>query len=358
MLYKIFYDLSDFISVFQVFHSIIFRSFLCFFTSFFICWVLTPVFIKRLNRKKLKQNIRKDGPHSHFKKSGTPTMGGGLIFISLLISAFLWVDLSHPLVLATLVLTLGFSSIGYLDDLLKIKSQSVKGLPGSLRLSLEALLSLVIVSFLLYGGHIDSSLHVPFFKNFNADMSWLYLPFAISVIVGSANAVNLTDGLDGLAIVPVIICTGVFFLFSYVAGHDQIAEHLGVPFISGAGELSPLASSLMAAGLGFLWYNAYPAQIFMGDVGSLGLGGFLGMLSVLTKNEFLLALVGGVFVIEALSVIWQVLSFRLVGKRIFRMAPLHHHFEMKGISETKIIVRFWIVSILLAVLALSTLKLR
>ena len=360
LLYKGLVFLSEFepFSVLNVFRYITFRSFLCFFTSFFVCFFFGPLFIRGLKNKKLQQSIRDDGPQAHAKKGGTPTMGGGLILISLSFSSLLWVDLFNPLILATLGITIGFALIGFVDDHVKISNRSSKGVRGCVRLSLEFLLSFVVLGFLFYRGDIHSLLPVPFFKELSLDLSWFYVPFACLVIVGSANAVNLTDGLDGLAIVPVIICAGTFSIFSYVAGHYQIAEYLGIPFISGGGELAPLASSVVAAGLGFLWYNTYPAQIFMGDVGSLGLGGFLGAMATLTKNELLLMLVGGIFVVEALSVMGQVLSFRLTGKRIFKMAPLHHHFEMKGHLETKIIVRFWIVAILLAILGLSTLKLR
>ncbi len=229
---------------------------------------------------------------------------------------------------------------------------------GRLRLAAEFLISGIVVGYLVVNHQITTEVYIPFFKDFQIDFGWWYIPFSALVIVGCANAVNLTDGLDGLAIVPVIISAGTFMLFAYVAGHAGIAKYLAIPFVSGAGELTPIAASVVAAGLGFLWFNSYPAQVFMGDVGSLSLGGFLGAMAVMTKNELIMVLLGGVFVAEALSVITQVLSFKLTGKRVFRMAPLHHHYELKGLQESKIIVRFWIISILLAVLSLSTLKLR
>jgi len=309
-------------------------------------------------RTQKRQTIRDDGPQSHLKKAGTPTMGGGLILMSLLAPTLLWVDLFNSFVWAVLSVTIGFSFIGYLDDFLKVSKKNTKGLSGKLRLLGEFAIACLVVFYLIWQHHINAEVYVPFFKHLILDLGWFYVPFAGLVIVGCANAVNLTDGLDGLAIVPVIICAGTFMLFTYVAGHFEIAKYLSIPYIAGAGELAPIAASVVAAGLGFLWFNTYPAQVFMGDVGSLGLGGFLGIMAVVTKNELLLVILGGVFVAEALSVITQVASFKLTGKRIFRMAPLHHHYELKGLDETKIIVRFWIISILLAVLSISTLKLR
>jgi len=239
-----------------------------------------------------------------------------------------------------------------------VSKKNHKGVPGRVRLVAEFLIAGAVIAFLVNDGAIPTGVAVPFFKDLSVELGWGYVIFGSLVIVGSANAVNLTDGLDGLAIVPVIVCSATFMLFSYVAGHVGIAEYLAIPYVVGAGELTPLAASVVAAGLGFLWYNSYPAQVFMGDIGSLALGGFLGAMAVMTQNELLLILLGGVFVVEAMSVITQVISFKLTGKRVFRMAPIHHHFELKGMDETKIIVRFWIISILLAVLSLATLKLR
>lgn len=358
MLYIWLYSLSEYTSAFNVFRYITFRTFLSFLTAFVICWALGPRFINRLVRKQMGQNVRDDGPQTHKVKQGTPTMGGGLILIGVLAPVFMWIEVVNPLVIGCLLVTLTFGLVGYTDDYLKVSKKNSKGLSGKLRLFLEFATAGLVVFFLLQVGAINSVVHIPFFKGVSIDMGWGYVAFASLVIVGCANAVNLTDGLDGLAIAPVIISSGTFGLFAYIAGHAQIANYLQIPFIPGAGELAPVAAAFVAAGLGFLWYNSYPAQVFMGDIGSLSLGGFIGSMAVLTKNELLLVIVGGVFVAEALSVIAQVASFKLTGKRVLRMAPLHHHFELKGLAEPKVIVRFWIVSILLAVLGLATLKLR
>lgn len=317
-----------------------------------------PYFIRRLVRKQLGQTIREDGPQTHKKKAGTPTMGGALMLISVLAASLFWVDLKDPLVIGALIVTVGFALIGYWDDWLKVSKKNTKGLSGKLRLLLEFSITGLVVGVLTYQFDLSTQLTVPFFKDVVIELGVFYTLFAAFVIVGCANAVNLTDGLDGLAIVPLVIAAATFLLFSYVAGHVKIAEYLQIPYVPGAGELVPLAGAVIAAGLGFLWFNCHPAQVFMGDVGSLSLGGFLGVMAVFTKNELLLVIVGGVFVAVALSVITQVASFKLTGKRVFRMAPLQHHFELKGMDETKVVVRFWIVSILLALLSLSTLKLR
>lgn len=306
----------------------------------------------------MDQSIRTDGPQSHLKKAGTPTMGGTLILMGILVPTLMWIDLKNPYVWAVLGVTFGFAVIGFIDDSFKVRKKNSKGVSGKVRLMGEFLISAVIVGLLIKTGNLSTEVYVPFVKNFYFDLGWFYLVFACFVIVGCANAVNLTDGLDGLAIVPVVVCTSTFLVFAYVSGHSQIAEYLGIPFLRYSGELTPLLAALIASGLGFLWFNSYPAQVFMGDVGSLSLGGFIGVLAVLTKNEILLVVLGGVFVVEALSVITQVVSYKTRGKRVFRMAPIHHHFELKGLDETKIIVRFWIISILLAILSLSTLKLR
>ncbi|MFK8138775.1 MAG: phospho-N-acetylmuramoyl-pentapeptide-transferase [Bdellovibrionales bacterium] len=358
MLYKFLVTLSEDISAFNVFRYISVRTFLSFFSSFLICWIWGPHFIRRLVRRQVGQVVRDDGPQSHLAKTGTPTMGGSLIVISLLIPSLLWGNWAVPVVWATVAITVCFALIGYVDDYKKVVHKNTKGLSGKIRLFLEFSTSMAVVFFLIKYANFATTLHVPFLKNVVFELGYWYVPFAGFVIVGCANAVNLTDGLDGLAIVPVMVASGTYLLFAYVAGHSELSGYLQIPFVSGAGELAPLAGSMIAAGLGFLWYNTYPAQVFMGDVGSLGIGGFLGTLAVLTKNELVLAVVGGVFVAEALSVIAQVGSFKLTGKRVLRMAPLHHHFELKGITEPKVIVRFWIVSILLAVIGLSTLKLR
>lgn len=358
MLYQWLYSYADQISFFNIFRYITFRAFVAFFSSFFLCLFWGPYFIQSLQKLQMGQAIRNDGPQSHLKKAGTPTMGGGLILMSLLFPALLWLDLMNPLVIGTLVVTFGFGLVGYVDDYLKVSKKNSKGLPGKLRLLLEYAISAIVLGLLIGVFHFSTIVPIPFFKELQIDLGWFYVLFGSTVIVGAANAVNLTDGLDGLAIVPVIIAAGTLGIFAYVCGHSQIAHYLQIPFIHEAAELTPMATMIMAAGLGFLWFNAYPAQVFMGDVGSLSLGGFLGAMAVFTHNELLLTVLGGVFVVEAVSVIMQVTSFKLTGKRVFRMAPIHHHFELKGLDETKIIARFWIVAILLAVLCLSTLKLR
>lgn len=358
MLYQWLYSLSSEFSPLNIFRYITFRTFIAFFTAFFLCWMWGPHFIRRLRGRQVGQQVRDDGPQTHKKKQGTPTMGGGLILLSTLIPCLLWVNMADPFVWATLIVTWGFGAIGYFDDHLKVSKKNTKGLSGKIRLFGEFLISAGVVFILIHHFNLATTLRVPFFKGIVFDLGYFYVVFASLVIVGTANAVNLTDGLDGLAIVPVIIAAGTLALFAYVSGHSHIAQYLQIPFVQGAGELTPVAATIIAAGLGFLWFNTYPAQVFMGDVGSLSLGGFLGIMAVITQNEILMLLLGGVFVVEALSVITQVISFKMTGKRIFRMAPIHHHFELKGLDETKIIVRFWIISILLAVLSLATLKLR
>ncbi len=358
MLYQWLQGLSDHFSAFNVFRYITFRSFISFFTAFFICYLFGPRFIRHMANKAFGQTVRDDGPQTHLKKQGTPTMGGALMLLGLMGSAVMWTDIVNPLVLAVLSVTLGFGTIGYIDDWLKISKKNTKGLPGRVRLLLEFVIAAVATVVLIRVGAIETKVFVPFLKNVSFDLGLFYPVFAGLVVIGTANAVNLTDGLDGLAIVPVIIVAGTLGIFAYVTGHKEIAGYLAIPHVVGASELTTLCCALMAAGLGFLWFNTYPAQVFMGDVGSLSLGGFLGTMAVITNNELLMVVLGGVFVVEALSVITQVASFKMTGKRVFKMAPIHHHFELKGLDETKIIVRFWIISILLAVLSLATLKLR
>lgn len=358
MLYQLLYSMADDFSAFNVFRYITVRTFISFFTGFLLCWIWGPYFINRLRDFQIGQTIREDGPQTHKKKAGTPTMGGGLILLSTLVPCLLWADMLNPLVWGVLIVTWGFGCIGYVDDWLKVSKKNTKGLSGKLRLALEFGISGGVILILNHYYNLPTAIHFPFFKNVAIELGMFYFVFGSLVVVGTANAVNLTDGLDGLAIVPVMIAATTLGLFAYLAGHSGIAAYLQIPLISGAGELAPIAATVVAAGLGFLWFNAYPAQVFMGDVGSLSLGGFLGVMAVITQNELLMLILGGVFVVEALSVITQVISFKLTGKRIFKMAPIHHHFELKGLSETKIIVRFWIISILLAVLSLSTLKLR
>ncbi len=358
MLYQWLYSLADQFSFLNVFRYITFRSFVTLFTGFLICLIWGPWFIEQLKQKSFGQTIRDDGPQTHKKKSGTPTMGGWLILLSTVLSLVLWIDIRNPFVIGTLIVTWGFGLIGYVDDYLKVSKKNTKGLSGKIRLAGEFLISASVLYVLIEFYGMSTQLHFPIVKSVSYDLGYLYIAFGSFVIVGTANAVNLTDGLDGLAIVPVIVSAATLAVFAYVAGHAPIAAYLQIPHVIGAGELTPLAAAMIAGGLGFLWFNTFPAQVFMGDVGSLSLGGFLGTMAVFTKNEFLMILLGGVFVVEALSVIAQVISFKLTKKRIFKMAPIHHHYELGGLTETKIIVRFWIVSILLAMLSLATLKLR
>lgn len=358
MLYQWLYSLSNEFTPLNVFRYITVRTFIAFFTAFFLCLIWGPYFIRRLREKHFGQAIRDDGPQTHKKKTGTPTMGGGLILISTLVPCLLWADMANPLVWGALIVTWGFGLIGYVDDYLKVSKKNTKGLSGKIRLAGEFLIAGSVVAVLIHFFNLSTVVTVPFVKTLTFDLGWFYVVFAALVIAGTANAVNLTDGLDGLAIVPVMISATTLGLFAYVTGHYAIASYLQIPHVIGAGELAPVAATVVAAGLGFLWFNSYPAQVFMGDVGSLSLGGFLGTMAVLTHNELLMVILGGVFVVEALSVITQVASFKLTGKRVFKMAPIHHHFELGGLTETKIIVRFWIISILLAVLSLATLKLR
>ena len=359
MIYHLLYPLHTTISAFNVFRYITFRTIYASLTAFLLCFLLGPWVIRKLSELQVGQFIRDDGPRTHLKKAGTPTMGGVLIIGAVLVSTLLWSNLTNYYVWIVLMVTVGFGAIGFFDDyLMQIKKRS-KGLSARGKLYLQCLIA-AVVGILVYAiPEFDTRVTVPFFKNISPDLGWGYVLFAVFVIVGTSNAVNLTDGLDGLAIGPAIIVSATYMVFAYVAGHVKIADYLQINYVSGAGEISVFCGALAGAGLGFLWFNTYPAQVFMGDVGSLSIGGALGTVAVITKQEILLALVGGLFVIEALSVIFQVGFFKMTnGKRIFRMAPLHHHFELKGWPEPKVIVRFWIISIALALISMSTLKLR
>ena len=359
MLYHLLYPLHTTLSVFNVFRYITFRTIYASLTAFFICFLLGPWVIRKLSGMQVQQYIRDDGPESHLSKAGTPTMGGLLIVFSIVTSVLLWSDLTNYFTWIVLFVIIGYGLIGFIDDyLMQIKKRS-KGLNVRNKLLLQFGLAL-ITGFLVYiSPDFSTQVTIPFFKKLRPDLGWGYIIFAAFVIVGSSNAVNLTDGLDGLAIGPVIVAATTYMIFAYVAGHVKIANYLQINYVVGSGEVAILCGTLAGAGMGFLWFNAYPAQIFMGDVGSLSLGAALGTVAVITKQEILLVLVGGLFVVEALSVIFQVGYFKMTsGSRIFRMAPLHHHFELKGWPEPKVIVRFWIIAIALALLAMSTLKLR
>jgi phospho-N-acetylmuramoyl-pentapeptide-transferase len=361
MFYHLFYPLSQTISEFNVFRYVTFRTAYAALTALLISLILTPPMIRLLQRRQIGQMIREVGPKSHVVKAGTPTMGGILILVATVTGTLLWVNLTVSVVWVALLSTLAFGAIGFWDDYLKTTYKSHTGLRPRYKFAAE-LLAGSIVAGLLYAwaepAATATRLSLPFFKTVAPDLGWWYMPFAVVVIVGTSNAVNLTDGLDGLAIGPVIIATFAYAGITYVAGHTLFADYLNILFVRGASEVAVFCGALLGASLGFLWFNAYPAQIFMGDVGALALGGALGTVAVIAKHEFLLLLIGGLFVIETLSVIVQVASFKLTGKRVFRMAPLHHHFEAKGWQEPKVIVRFWIVAIVLALLSLSTLKLR
>lgn len=358
MLYHLINSVQQDTSMANLLGYITVRSFLAFLTSTIVAILWGKPFINYMKKKQFGQSIRETGPASHLQKSGTPTMGGvflvGAIFFCLLL---LGNFSSAPLVIATIVL-LSYFALGAVDDYLKIIKKNSDGVSGKLKLAWQFLTAVLALWYMLDAGVIDSKLYLPFFKKEVFDLGHLYIFFGAFVIVGSSNAVNLTDGLDGLAGGTVAIAAGTLGLLAYVAGHFDIAGYLYIPFISGSGELAVLCAAIVGSCLGFLWHNAHPAQVFMGDVGSLSLGGVLGVIAVLTKNEFLFAFIGGVFVMEALSVILQVGSFKLRKKRVFRMAPIHHHFELKGWSESKVIVRFWIISAILAILSVATLKLR
>jgi phospho-N-acetylmuramoyl-pentapeptide-transferase len=359
MLYHLLYPLHTTFSVFNVFRYITFRTIYASLTAFVICFVLGPWLIRYLTRLQIGQYIRDDGPQSHLQKAGTPTMGGILIVFAIVLSTLLWTNLTHFYVWIVLLVTIGFGLIGFVDDYRMLIKKRSKGLSARAKFLLQIVLALLAGVLLFYHPDFNTRVTMPFFKNISPDLGWGYILFAAVVIVGASNAVNLTDGLDGLAIGPVIIAAVTYMIFAYVAGHMKIANYLQITAVPGSGEIAIFCGALAGAGLGFLWFNAYPAQIFMGDVGSLALGGALGTVAVITKQEILLVLVGGLFVIEALSVIFQVGFFKLTnGGRIFKMAPLHHHFELKGWPEPKVIVRFWIIAIALALISMSTLKLR
>lgn len=358
MLYYLLYGLESDFPFFNVFRYITLRTSYAVVTGLVISFMIGPWIIRRLGQAQIGQQIRSEGPKSHHAKAGTPTMGGVIILAAVLGSALLWGDLGNPyvwLLMGSLVL---FGLIGFVDDYLKVVRKHSEGLRARYKFSAQVLVSLLIIGTMIWGLDYSTTLSVPFFKNFQPDLGLFYIPFAVLVMVGASNAVNLTDGLDGLAIGPVTIATAAYTVIAYISGHRVIAEYLLIPYIEGGGELAVVAGALFGAGLGFLWFNTYPASVFMGDVGALPLGGMLGVLAVMTKQEFLLLFVGGLFVIEALSVIIQVVSFKLRSKRVFLMAPIHHHFELKGWSEPKVVIRFWIIAIMMALLSLSTLKLR
>ena len=359
MLYHLLYPLHTTFSVFNVFRYITFRTIYAVLTALLISFLLGPWLIRYLRREHVGQYVRDNGPSKHLSKVGTPTMGGLLILFSIMVATLLWADLTNFYIWMALLVTVGFGAIGFLDDYLKLIKQESAGLSGRAKILLQSIIALVVAGFLYAQADFDTHITIPFLKDVRPDLGWGYILLSVLVIVGTSNAVNLTDGLDGLAIGSMTVATATYLIFSYVAGHITIANYLQIPYVPGCGELAVLCGAVIGAGMGFLWFNAYPAEIFMGDTGSLPLGGILGTVAVVTKQEVLLILVGGLFVMEALSVIFQVGFFKMTnGRRIFRMAPLHHHFELKGWPEPKVIVRFWLIAIVLGLLSLSTLKLR
>ena len=357
MLYHLLYPLAAEHGAFNVVRYITFRTAAAALTALFISFLLGPPLIRALEHLRVGQPIREIGP-DHQKKAGTPTMGGILILLALGISVLLWSELDNRFVWLVLGVTVGYGLVGFIDDYRKVRERHNRGVPGRVKLFAEFLLALGVATAIYTDPSFDKELAVPFFKDFTPHLGWLYIPLATFIIVGAANAVNLTDGLDGLAIGPVMIAAGAFLILAYVAGHAVIAEYLAVKAVPGAGNLAIFCGALVGGGLGFLWFNTYPAQLFMGDVGSLALGAALGAIAVVIRQEILLALVGGIFVLETVSVIIQVVSFKLTGRRVFLMTPIHHHYEKLGWPEQKIVIRFWIVSIILALVALSSLKLR
>ncbi|MDR6952256.1 phospho-N-acetylmuramoyl-pentapeptide-transferase [Ancylobacter sp. 3268] len=346
----------------NVFRYITFRTGGAIITALLFVFMFGPAIIALLRLKQGKgQPIRTDGPQSHLlTKKGTPTMGGLMIFSGLMVATLLWANLGNPYVWVVLFVTIGFGLIGFYDDYLKVTKQSHAGLSGRARLAIEFLIGGVAAIVIMHVGRepLSSSLAFPFFKDLLIDLSWFFVVFGAFVVVAAGNAVNLTDGLDGLAIVPVMVAAGSFGLISYLSGNVLFADYLQIHYVAGVGELAVICGALIGAGIGFLWFNAPPAQIFMGDTGSLALGGLLGTIAVATKHEIVLAVIGGLFVLEAVSVIVQVISFKLTGKRVFKMAPIHHHFEQLGWTEPQIVIRFWIIAVVLALIGLSTLKLR
>jgi phospho-N-acetylmuramoyl-pentapeptide-transferase len=362
MLYNLLAPLAPDFAAFNLFRYLTFRTGGAVLTGLLISFVLGPYVISWLKSvQRDGQPIREDGPKDHLiRKKGTPTMGGVLILAALSLSTVLWADLSNVYVWAVLLVAIGFGAIGSIDDYMKLKRRSHRGLSGKFKLLLQVTLAAGAVIWIgaQTSPALANGLAVPFFKTVLLDLGWFFVPFAIFVVVGASNAVNLTDGLDGLAIVPVMIAAGVFALIAYLAGNVVFANYLQIHYVAGTGELAVLCGALVGAGLGFLWFNAPPAMVFMGDTGSLSMGGALGAIAVTTKHELVLAIVGGLFVLETVSVIVQVASFKLTGKRVFRMAPLHHHFEQKGWAEPTIVIRFWIIASILALAGLATLKLR
>jgi phospho-N-acetylmuramoyl-pentapeptide-transferase len=360
MLYHLLYPLHTEYAIFNVVRYLSFRSLAAVITALLVSFVLGPMVIRWLQAEQIGQPIRDDGPATHFKKAGTPTMGGSLIIIAVTVATLLWVELDNLYVWLVLLVLLSYGTVGFVDDYRKLRRKSAKGLRGKEKLFWQFVVAGIVAGALyaLPDTQFRTTLTLPFLKTVQPDLGWFYIPFVMLVIVGTSNSVNLTDGLDGLAIGPVITCMVSIGVLTWVAGNERWSAYLQIPYVPGSGTLAIFCAAVFGAGLGFLWFNTFPAQVFMGDVGSLALGGALGTIAVIAKQELVLAVAGGIFVVETVSVILQVASFQWTGKRIFAMAPIHHHYELRGWAEPKIVVRFWIISVILAILALLTLKLR
>ncbi|HYD34145.1 MAG TPA: phospho-N-acetylmuramoyl-pentapeptide-transferase [Methylophilaceae bacterium] len=353
--------LAQDIRAFNVFNYITLRAVLATLTALVISFVVGPSLIRKLTHYKVGQSVRNDGPQTHLIKAGTPTMGGALILVGIAVATLLWADLTNRFVWVVLLTTLGFGIVGWVDDWRKVVHRNPKGLSAKAKYFWQSLIGFVVAIYLFQTATVpaETELIVPFFKTLVLPLGAIsFIVLTYFVIVGTSNAVNLTDGLDGLAIMPTVMVGAALSIFAYVAGHAYFSEYLGVPYVPGAGELAVFCAAMAGAGLGFLWFNAYPAEVFMGDVGALALGAALGVVAVIVRQEIVLFIMGGVFVVETISVMLQVGSFKLTGKRIFRMAPLHHHYELKGWKETQVVVRFWIITMMLVLVGLSTLKLR
>ena len=352
--------LSEFVSGFAVFQYLTFRTMVSVVTALLMSLLIGPVMIARLARAQIGQTIRDDGPASHFSKAGTPTMGGALILVSLVVTTLLWGDLTNRYVWLVILVTLSFGAIGWVDDYLKISRKNTEGLIARWKYFWQSVFALMAAVYLYTAAQspVETTLFVPFFKSIALPLGIGFVLLSYLMIVGMSNAVNLTDGLDGLAIMPAVMVGAALGLIAYVSGNTEFSSYLQIPYVAGAGELAVFCGALIGAGLGFLWFNTYPAQIFMGDVGALAIGAALGLVAIIVRHEIVLLIMGGLFVLETASVIIQVASFRLTGRRVFRMAPIHHHFELKGWPEPKVIVRFWIITLVLVTIGLSTLKLR
>ena len=360
MLYWLTDYLTQFYSGFNVFGYLSFRAILGVLTALTISMVFGAPMIRKLNYLQIGQSVRDDGPQSHLSKTGTPTMGGTLILLAIFVSTLLWSDLSNRYVWVVIFVTFSFGAIGFVDDYRKVIYRNPKGLPARWKYFWQSVAGLAVAFYLFYSAESAAELQliVPFFKDVALDLGWLFIPLTYFVVVGSSNAVNLTDGLDGLAILPSVMIGGALGIIAYLAGHVEFANYLHIPYLPGSGELVVFCAALGGAGIGFLWFNTYPAQVFMGDVGALALGAALGTLAVMVRHELIFFVMAGVFVMETVSVIVQVGSYKLTGRRVFRMAPLHHHFELKGWPEPRVIVRFWIITVMLVLFGLATLKLR